>query len=93
MPKIPAIVPISDLRQDAARVLKSVRATRQPVVITQRGRASAVMLSIDAYERAEYERWLLLLLARGEKEISKGVGHELEQVFAEADELLAADRP
>jgi prevent-host-death family protein len=93
MPKIPEIVPISDLRQDAARVLKSVCATKQPVVITQRGRASAVMLSIDAYERAEYERRILLQLARGEQEISKGVGYDLKQVLSEADELLAADRP
>jgi prevent-host-death family protein len=91
MAKIPEIIPISDLRQDAANVLKSVCATKQPVVITQRGRACAVMLSIDAYERSEYERLLLLQLARGEKEIAKGVGHDLEQVLSEADELIAAE--
>jgi prevent-host-death family protein len=91
MPRIPEIIPISDLRQDAARVLKSVRASKQPVVITQRGRASVVMLSIDAYERAEYERRLLLDLARGEKEITKGVGHGLDHVLSEADDLLAAE--
>src|SRR2546422_4355305 len=53
--------------QDAAAALKRVRATKQPLVITQRGRAAAVMLSVEAYERAEHERQILRLLARGER--------------------------
>jgi prevent-host-death family protein len=88
MGKIPDIVPISDIRQNAARVLKGVRAAGGPIVITQRGRASAVMLSIEDYERAERERRILLEIARGEKEISKGIGHDLDAVLAEADALL-----
>jgi hypothetical protein len=32
------------------------------------------MLSIDAYERDEHERQLLLLLAQGEREIAAGKG-------------------
>ncbi len=46
-------------------------------------------MSLDAYERSEAERELLLLLARGEKEIAAGVGHSLDQVLAEAGSLLA----
>ena len=45
MGKVPAIVPISDLREDAANVLDRVKRTHEPVVITQRGRAAAVMVS------------------------------------------------
>jgi prevent-host-death family protein len=89
MGKIPAIVPVSDLRQDAARVLSGVKKSGQPLFITQRGRAAAVLLSLDAYERAEAERELLLLLARGEKDIAGGIGHSLDQVLAEADALLS----
>jgi prevent-host-death family protein len=89
MAKIPAIIPVSDLRQDAARVLKEVRGSKEPVFITQRGRAAAVLMSIDAYQHSETQRELLLLLARGEKEIASGVGHELDRVLAEADVLLA----
>jgi prevent-host-death family protein len=92
MAKVPAIIPVSDLRQDAAGVLKSVRDSKQPLVITQRGRAAAVLLSVEAYERAEHERQLLLLLARGEKEILAGEGHDLDSVLAEADALLADGR-
>jgi len=88
MAKIRAIVPVSDLRQDAARVLREVRGSKEPIFITQRGRAAAVWMSIDAYQHSEMQRELLMLLARGEKEIASGVGHELDSVLAEADNLL-----
>ena len=91
MAKVPSIVPISDLRQDAAAVLRHVRAVGQPLIITQRGRAAAVMLSIEAYESAEEERELLRLLAKGEREIATGKGHSLKSIMAEADRLLAED--
>ena len=91
MPKVPEIIPVTDLRQDAAAALKRVRNSRQPVVITQRGRAAAVMLSVEAYERAENERELLRLLARGEKEIAARRGYDLDAVLAEADAILADD--
>ena len=89
MGKTPAIIPITDLRQDAASALKHAKSSRQPVVITQRGRATAVLLSMEAYERGEHERQLLHLLARGEQEIAAGKGFSLDEVLAEADAVLA----
>jgi prevent-host-death family protein len=91
MTRIPKIVPITDLRQDAAAVLRRVRTLKQPLVVTQRGRAAAIMLSVEAYERSEHERQLLLMIARGEREIAAGEGPELAAVLAEADRLLAED--
>jgi prevent-host-death family protein len=91
MAKIPTIIPVSDLRQDAALVLKNLNKSKKPLVITQRGRATAVLMSLDAYERSEAERELLLLLARGEREIAAGVAHSLDDVLAEADALLSED--
>jgi hypothetical protein len=49
------------------------------------------MLSVEAYEDREHERELLRLLARGEREIAEGKGHDLASVLAEADSLLAAE--
>jgi prevent-host-death family protein len=89
MSRIPEIVPITDLRQDSSAVLERVRSSREPVIITQRGRAAAVLVSVEEYERSENERQILLLLARGEKEIARGKGHEFEDVLSEADRLLA----
>ena len=89
MSKIPDMVPVSDLRQTAASVLHRIKKTRQPVIITQRGRAAAVIVGVDEYQRTEHERELLKLLVKGEKEIATGRGHDLEEVLAEADRLLA----
>jgi prevent-host-death family protein len=91
MAKVPSIIPVSALRQDAARVLKEIRSSSEPVFITQRGHATAVLLSIDSFERSAREREVLLLLARGGKEIASGVGHDLGSVFAEADKLLSEE--
>ncbi len=88
MSKVPPIIPITDFRQDAARALAQVKKSRAPVVITQRGRAAAVMLSVEAYEQAERERQLLHLLATGEREIAAGKGRDLDAVLAEADQML-----
>jgi prevent-host-death family protein len=88
MAKVPEIVPVTDLRQRAADVLRKVRESRDPLVITQRGRAAAVLLSMDSYEQAERERELLLMLVRGDKEIAVGVGVGLDEVMEEADRLL-----
>jgi len=88
MPKVPSIIPITDLRQDAARALDQVRRSAEPVVITQRGRAAAVMLSVEAYEQGERERHILRLLAAGDRAIAKGKGRDLDAVLAEADKLL-----
>jgi prevent-host-death family protein len=88
MAKVPKIVPVTDLRQDAAAVLKKLQESEEPLVITQRGRATAVLLNLDAYERSQHERELLRLLALGEREIAKKEGYSLDSVLREADALL-----
>ena len=88
MVSMPDIVPISDLRQDAAGVVKRAAATDEPVFITQRGRPAAVMLSTQRYARTQRELEILRLLARGEIEIETGEGYDLDRVLADADELL-----
>lgn len=89
MSKIPKIVPVTDLRQDAASILEKVQKADEPWVITQRGRAAAVLISVEAYERSQKENELLRLLAMGEKEIAAGKGHSLDSVLQDADRLLS----
>mgnify|MGYP002400896195 CR=1 FL=1 len=93
MPSAPKIIPISDLRQNASAVVKSVASTREPVFITQHGRAAAVMVSMEVYKNAQHEMNILHLLAQGEKEIAAGIGHEPDDVLKEADCYLEAPKP
>jgi len=87
MSSLPTIVP-SPSCAPTPRGDQAAAASQEPVVITQRGRAAAVMVSAQSYERTQHELEILRLLARGEAEIEAGVGHDLDVVLAEADELL-----
>jgi prevent-host-death family protein len=88
MGKLLNIIPVSDLRKDAAKVLKQLKKLKGPLIITQRGRAAAVMQSVESFEQSEHDKELLRLLAKGEREIEIGEGYDLETVLAEADLIL-----
>lgn len=49
MGRIPALVPISDIRQRQVEILASL--ADGPVILTQHGRAAAVMVSPAEYDR------------------------------------------
>ena len=91
MGKLMNILPISDLRQDAANVLKKLRDNKEPIIITQRGRAAAVIIGVEAYEKSEHDKEILRLLAKGDKEIEIGKGYDLDSVLAEADLILSQE--
>ena len=44
------IIPISDLQSKAKKYVDQVRKTTEPVIITQRGRAAAVLVSYEEFE-------------------------------------------
>lgn len=44
------IVPITDLQQKTKKYVDRVRATGLPIVITQRGRAAAILASAEDFE-------------------------------------------
>jgi len=91
MGKLMNILPVSDLRQNAAKILKKLRENNEPIIITQRGRAAAVIIGVEAYEKSEHDKEILRLLAKGEKEIEIGESYDLDTVLAEADLILSQE--
>jgi prevent-host-death family protein len=91
MSKLLNIIPVSDLRQGAAKILKQLRDNKEPLIITQRGRAAAVIIGVEAYEKSEHDKGLLRLLANGDREIEIGEGFDLDTVLSEADSLLTKE--
>ena len=89
MAKSPSTVALSDLEHDASATLKRVRKLKRPLIVAVRGKAAAVLLSVDIYEKSRQERAILKLLAKGEREITAGKGYDLDEVLAEADAFLA----
>jgi len=89
MNAMPDIVPISDLRQDATNVLRRTATTGNPIFVTQYGKASAVVMSAAAYEKVQNELGILKMLLQGRREIEAGLGRSMNDVMADADNLLA----
>ena len=47
------IIPITDLQRQAGQVVGSLSDSDEPVIVTQRGRAAAVIVSIERYRQIE----------------------------------------
>ena len=78
------IQPVSDFRAQAASMLQQVRETGRPIVLTQRGRGSAVLLDLRSYQAMLDELELLRDIHRGLADAAAGrvVEHDsvLEQL-------------
>lgn len=70
------IEPISALKR-AAELVKRVRDQRQPMFITQNGRAKVVIQDIESYEQREEALALLKLCLDGERAIAEGRSSDL----------------
>lgn len=68
------IQPLSEFRANATAVLKQVQTTRRPVVLTQHGRGTAVLLAIDRYEALVQKLELLRDIHVAETEVAEGKG-------------------
>ena len=69
---MPAIRPISDLRNSSNEISEFCRGTREPVFITRNGVGDMVVMSIDTYERQQAQLELYAKLAEAEAEIAAG---------------------
>ena len=80
---MPAIRPVSDLRNKYAEVERDIAATGRPVFFTKNGRGSMVLMSVEAYEGLVFENEIRHKLAEAEAEASRtNVRFTHEEVFA-----------
>jgi len=69
---MPAIRPISDLRNNSNEISEFCRATREPVFITKNGVGDMVVMSMETYELQQARIDLYAKLAEAEAEIASG---------------------
>ncbi len=79
------IKPISYLKSHTARIVKELSESREPMVITQNGEATLVVIDVKSYEERENTLALLKLLALGNHQIEQGNFRDAEDVFASLD--------
>jgi prevent-host-death family protein len=83
------IKPISYLKSHTAQIVKELSASREPMVITQNGEATLVVMDVQSFEQRENTLALLKILALGQREIEHGAFQDAEDVFSEIDQLDA----
>ena len=81
------VIPLSDLKVNPGKVVNRAKDTHRPILLTSRGRGSAVVHGLDEYEKNEEEREFMKAIAQGLMDIKEG--NELE--LGEAKKKLGID--
>ncbi|NMM14174.1 MAG: type II toxin-antitoxin system Phd/YefM family antitoxin [Rhodoferax sp.] len=79
------IKPISYLKSHTAQIVKELTESREPMVITQNGEATLVVIDVKSFEERENTLALLKILALGSRELELGKYQDAEDVFANID--------
>ncbi|KAF7961731.1 prevent-host-death protein [Cupriavidus basilensis] len=81
------VKPISYLKGEAAQIVKDLAEFVEPLIIIQDGDAKLVVQDLRSYESDRQTLALLKTIALGQKQIEQGKFSDIEEVFAELDEL------
>ncbi|MEI6083639.1 MAG: type II toxin-antitoxin system Phd/YefM family antitoxin [Verrucomicrobiota bacterium] len=87
-----SVMSISEVKANAAQLIEKMQDTHQPVVITQNGRATAIVQDMQSYEQTQESLALLKILALSQADITHGRVKPVRQAFAEVREQIAARR-
>ena len=85
------IKPISYLKTHAAEIIRTLGDRPDPLIITQNGKAKAVVQDIDSYERMQESVALLKMLALGNGQIEAGQVQPAAEVIGRLRERQRAD--
>ncbi|MEX0801734.1 MAG: type II toxin-antitoxin system Phd/YefM family antitoxin [Candidatus Binatia bacterium] len=66
------IKPVSYLKANTADILRRMAESREPLIITQNGVATAVIQDVASYEQTQETMALLKILALGNRQIEEG---------------------
>ena len=69
---IEAIEPVTTLKSKSAELVRRARDSGQPIIITQNGKATAVLQDVESYQRQRQALLLLRYLARGDRDARQG---------------------
>ena len=74
------IKPLSEFRANAANFVKQVKDTKRPLILTQHGKSSAVLVDVSAYQALIEKLELLQDVQLAEQQLSEGKFLSSEEV-------------
>jgi prevent-host-death family protein len=86
------IKPVTYMKTRAAELLREVKESRRPVIITQHGEAQAVVLDVKSYEALRDATLLIQLTAQGEADVQAGRTLPQSEVFHRVRRRRARER-
>ena len=87
-----SLTPVSELKTRAGQILDQVEATGNPVVITQHGKAKAVLVNVHEYRKKENALAMLQILAMGASDFKAGRHSAADDVVQRQLEKIQAAR-
>ena len=75
--------PVSYLKTDNDHILSDLSTSQQPIVITENGKARAILQDIESYEATQESLALLKILALGSQSKHKGKYKSAKTAFAD----------
>lgn len=83
------IIPIGEFKAQASAVLRKMRRTGRPVVVTQSGRPAAVVISVEDFDRMVERERFVNAVQRGLAEAERGDVVEHEEAMARVERAIA----
>jgi prevent-host-death family protein len=84
------VKPITYVKAHAAELLEQVAETRQPIVVTRKGEARAVLLDVETYDAWRKALAMLKIVARADASAAESGWVAQDEVFAAARRRLRA---
>ena len=82
------LIPVAELRANLAACLQRLDDDGRPLVITQRGRATAVLVTPETLDVIEEQRELMSKVLRGLREAEAGQFVDEDEMWAEVDATI-----
>lgn len=80
-----SLLPVSELKHNANKVVNELKGT---LVITQNGKAKAVLQDIETYENTQEALALLKVMELGRRQVKAGKVKEMQATFDELDRKI-----
>ena len=79
---------VTAFKRDTSAMMKKLRKTGRPLVLTVKGKAEMVMLDPAMYQYVAEQLDTIASIRRGLEEARKGLGRPIDEVFAEIEAEL-----
>jgi prevent-host-death family protein len=88
MPSLDRIKPISYFKANAAEMLRELRESGEPYVITQNGEAAAVLIGAKEYDMMRDSMLMVQLVTMSEEDVKAGRTMTIDDAFRKVKEHL-----